>query len=340
MGTLSLSAGSHRPDVAQRNSKTTMSPALQQLEPSLLTLPPRALHLIIQHAADIPGGTLIPSTESLNTIVTLCRTSQALRTATAAAIHQLRFHTSRAWPSVKVLGPHAWPALDVLDVTVDRSSMLAFLKWLIPATPTELRLRVVGEPYARDRLSELERVLLGRLFTNSGAVLRVLCVEGINCQSLLFSAMFQCTALRHVEIKDYGDASPPALISVMSIICLANREWLEKVDVPWQEWRNRMTDKPDGQEYTKACMITWQTLWRSFRAGMKESAMNLPSGEEELVAKYKQVSARMDALSDRMDSVWKPFQAAGKGVPADDVPSTVLRKLVPKLSGRAAEPPQ
>lgn len=302
--------------------------------PCLQDLPDVALSLIIKHALGLSNDRVLePNREAQKTAVSLARSSRKLRGATAGAIREICFGDHEGlWPSVGAVAPHAWANLRTVDCTVNRSGLLGFLKWLVPATGiTCLRLRVVGEPYSETRLSQLERMLLGRLFTQGGCRLVELEVSGINCQTLLFVALFQCTSLQKLRIVEYGEESASTLLNVFTLLCLVNRYSLESVDFPFDAWRDRMEKVPDGMHLYAACEVTWATLWGSYRAGLKESAVNLPSDESELVASFKKVSLRMDELELAMNNSMKDFKAASPSFESTDMLDEVLCRLLPKL---------
>lgn len=302
--------------------------------PCLQALPEAALSLIVKHALGLSNDRVLePNSEAQKTAVSLARTSRTLRGATAGAIHEVCFGDREGlWPSVRAVALHAWPSLRALDCTVNRSGLLGFLEWLVPATGIKcLRLRVVGEPYPESRLSQLERMLLGRYFTQGGCRLVELDVSGVSCQTLLFTAMFHCTGLRKLHIGEYGEDSASTLLNMFILLCLVNRDCLESVDFPFDAWRNRMEKVPDGTHLYAACEVTWATLWGSYRAGLKEAAVNLPSDESELVASFRKVSFRMDELELGMNNNMKDFKAASSSFESTDMPDQVLCRLLPKL---------
>lgn len=297
-------------------------------------LPDVAVRRIAQHAMGISEDRALKNgTVAQETAVCLSRTCKKLRAATAHAVEELRFGTQEGiWPGVRAISPYIWENVRVLDCTVNRSGLLGFLKWLMPGTGiTCLRLRVVGEPYPEARLSQLERVLLGRLFTQCGHRLVELEITGINCQALLFSVLFQCTSLRKLRITEYGEESPSTLLSMLVLLCLVNRNSLELIEFPFQLWRGRMDKIPDGSVLYAACEVTWATLWGSYRAGLKESAVNLPSDESELIASFQKMSLRMDDLEVAMKQNLEDFKAVAPSMGPDDIPAVVLQRLLPNL---------
>ncbi|CDF38724.1 unnamed protein product [Chondrus crispus] len=297
-------------------------------------LPDVAMHLIAQYALGMSEhGILKPDIAAQRTAVSLSRTCKRLRVATAHAVKELHYGTCEGmWPSVRVISPYIWENLRVMDCTVNRSGLLGFLKWLMPGTGiTCFRLRVVGDPYPEARLLQLERVLLGRLFTQCGHRLVELEITGINCQALLFSVLFQCTSLRDFRISDYGEESSSTLLSMVMLLCLANRKSLQSIEFPFQIWRDRMDKVPNGSVLYAACEVTWATLWGSYRAGLKESAVNLPSDETELIASFKKVSLRMDDLEISMKRNLGDFKTLAPFIEAGDIPDVVLWRLMPKL---------
>lgn len=210
--------------------------------------------------------------------------------------------------------------------------MMAFLKWLIPADGIRtLRLRVVGAPYGNERLAQLERLLLGRLFTQGGVRLEELDVEGVDCQALLFAALFQCTSLRKLRLTQYGEVKGESLWQMLMLLCLINRRCLRQVEFPFQVWKDSMGRIMGGMELYTACQVTWHTFWGSYRAGLKESAVNLQSGEDELVALFKKISMRMDKLEADMNESMDMFESIAPTLEADDMPIGVLSRLLPRL---------
>lgn len=303
--------------------------------PGLQHLPEVALSLILRYALDIsPEGVLQQhNPHAQRTAIAIARTSNGLRAAVADAIREVRFIEGEGfWPSVTILAPHAWPKLDTLDCTVNRSGLLGFLKWLIPAAGIErLRLRVVGAAYSEGRLAQLERLLLGRLFTQVGSRLLELDMSGLDCQALLFATLFQCTNLCKLRITHYGEANTATMLNMSVLLCLMNRQHVESIEFPFSTWLEQMELIPSGPQLYKACEVTWATLFGSYRAGLKESAVNLPSAEPELVASFKKVSLRMDNLEEQMKQGMADFKAAAPSFQPSDVPEKVLRRILPNL---------
>lgn len=302
--------------------------------PKFTDLPDAAMTRIVKHALGLPEeGTLNPDRQALQSAVILARTSLKLRRATANSIHSLKFpHEEGLWPSVAVLSPHAWLGLHTVDCVVNRSSLLGFLKWGMPASDiTHLRLRVVGEPYPEERLGKLERMLLSRMLTQMGLNLVELDISGIDCQGVMFACLFQCTKLRKLSIGAYGNGKPSTLLSMMILLCLVNRDHLEVVKFPFTEWAAEMESVPDGQHLYASCNIAWQTLFGSYKAGMKESAVNLPSKEEELVASFQKMQVRMDSLELSMNKCLEEFETISQYVSSSEVPNQILFDVLPRI---------
>ncbi|PXF41129.1 hypothetical protein BWQ96_09161 [Gracilariopsis chorda] len=301
-------------------------------EVSFRDLPNEAVERIVTWALGITKErALTPDATTLKTAVQLSRTNNSLRRATAHAIQALHFEQGTPlWPSVKILGPHISDSVRVVNVTVDRSAMFGFLKWLLPAQDVaELTLNVVGEPYAQERMTQLEKMLLGRLFTNTGASLRSLKVSGVNCQSLLFTSLFKCTQLREIHIEDYGEASGATLLNVFTLVLLANRGHLKEVNAPLNIWKSRMSAVPDGDSFAKGCEMTWNTVWVGYLAGVKESVLNLKAGENELVNRVESAVSNMDDLEQWMRDGLSQLRDNAKGVGSESMPESVLGRLVP-----------
>lgn len=299
----------------------------------LLDLPDKALCRVLQEVIGIGvDGKLTPNEEQKRMVVTLARTSRRMRQSTAKAIRSIELsEDSTVWPSLKVLGPHAWDGLQVLNCSVKRTGFLGFLKWLLPAVGVrELRIQVTGEPYGQERLGSLERLLLGRLFTQIGIGVEVLHVSGIDCNSVLFSALFQCTNLRDLRVEAYGEVSA-SLLNVLVLICVVNRQNLQRVRFPAEEWKASMDQVPDGRQLANACFITWGTLFGSYRAGLKESAVNLPSDETELMTTFQRISLRMDELEERMQSALGDLKVVAEDLPSCDVPERLLYRFMTQL---------
>lgn len=298
-------------------------------------LPEVSLSLILRYALNIsPDGVLQQQNKhAQQTAIALARTSSRLRAAVANAIREVRFTDGEGfWPSATILASHAWHKLDTLDCTINRSGLLGFLKWLIPAAGIErLRLKVVGAPYLESRLAQLERLLLGRLFTQVGNRLMELDVSGLDCQALLFASLFQCTNLRKLRISHYGEANTATMLNMSILLCLMNRQHLESIELPFSTWKEQMEVVPSGPQLYKACEVTWATLFGSYRAGLKESAVNLPSDESELAASFRRVSLRMDSLEEQMKQNMTDFRTAAPSFQASDVPEKILRAILPNL---------
>lgn len=298
-------------------------------------LPDAALSLILGHALGLyPHGVLLQCDKHAQQMaVILARTSRKLRVAVANIIREVRFTEGEGlWPNVTVLAPHAWHKLVTLDCTINRSGLLGFLKWVIPAESIErLRLRVVGEPYSDSRLAQLERLLLGRLFTQVGSQLLELDVSGLDCQALLFASLFQCTDLRKLRIEHYGEANTATMLNMLVLLCLVNRQHLESVEFPISVWQEKMEAVPSGSQLYTACEVTWATLFGSYLAGLKESAINLPSDESQLVASFRKVSLRMDNLEEQMKQTMADFKAAAPSFESSDIPDKMLRSMLPNL---------
>lgn len=282
---------------------------------------------------------LAPEASALKAVVQLSRTNSSLRRATAHAIQAFHFEQGTSfWPSVKILGPHISQSVRVVNVTVDRSAMFGFLKWLLPAQDlTELTLNVVGKPYAQERMTQLEKMLLGRLFTNTGASLRSLKVSGVNCQSLLFTSLFKCTQLREIHIEDYGEASGATLLNVFTLVLLANRGHLKHVHAPLAIWKSRMAVVPDGESFAKGCEMTWNTVWVGYLAGVKESVLNIKAGENELVNRVESAVSNMDDLEQWMRDGLSQLRNDAKGVGSESMPESVLGRLIPLGSDPGAK---
>ncbi|KAI0558850.1 hypothetical protein FGB62_182g129 [Gracilaria domingensis] len=300
-------------------------------QPSLHSLPDETLERIVLHVLSIGKEVILTDDpHQLKAVVYLSRTSDALRRATSRVIQGYRLGGIPIWPSVKMLGPHASNKLRVLDITVDRSVMFGFLKWLLPAQNIEeLKLKVVGEAYSEERLTGLEKMLLGRLFTNTGARLHTLHISGINCQSLFFTSLFNCTQLRSIHVDDYGDTSGTTVLTVFTLVLLANRANLQRVVAPFETWKSRMNSALDGESFARACEVTWSTIWASYRAGMKESVMNLEANEKELEKRVRSTMASMDKTEHWMRAGLERLKKDARGLDSGAVPEAALSSLIP-----------
>lgn len=302
---------------------------------NLLDLPQATLTRIARHALSIGSdGTLRPDKLAQRTAVSLSRTCRGLRNATALSIQSLNFADEAGlWPSVSALSPMAWPGLHTLKCTVNRANLSGFLKWLTLGTDIScLSLRVVGEPYPQSRLAQLERMLLGRMFTQMGSNLVELEVAGIDSQTVLFTTLFQCTKLRKIAVGLYGDSGTPAtLLNMMVLLCLVNRDHLQVVQLPFDNCNSGLEGMPNGGQLCTSCKVTWETLLGSYKAGLKESAVNLPSNEDELVASFKKMSSRMDSLEAAMLKTFDDFSVLAPSVKGSDVLHKILFGLLPRV---------
>lgn len=174
----------------------------------LLELPDSALKKVAKSVIGLGAdGVFTPGQGQGLRAVTLARTCRRLRLAAAAPIRVVRFEARGAWPALKALGPHVWDELEELDCVVGRSSLLGFLKWLLPARGLKaLKLRVIGAPYGAEKLSAPERMLLGRLFAQIGSGLVELQVSGIDAKAVLRVVLFQCSELRVIDFGHHAEA--------------------------------------------------------------------------------------------------------------------------------------
>lgn len=273
-------------------------------------LPDAAVLHIIRFVLGIQNGVLVPDATTEAAIVTLARTSTKIRSATARVVKCINYgNASSPWPSLKVMAPYIWETCQKIDIKVNRQGMIGFLKWLLPANGlTHLRLVVEGEDYEQPRLIQLERMLLGRLFTQIGNGLETVSITGIGCQALFFGMLFQCTNLQSLHIARYRDTNVSTCLIAASLLCLVNRDTLQEADVSISEWLKEFEVEPSCIDFTTKCKATWDAVWNSYRTGLKESAANLPTDETEIVRKFNEVSARMEPLQKRMDDTLSQMQ--------------------------------
>lgn len=298
-------------------------------------LPDKIVRLILHLFLELPSdGVLAPNEIVQSRLVTLARVNQRIRKLTASLIKKLHYIDKEgAWPAVKVLGPHVWDQLEELEIKVNRSNALGFLKWVIPSTRiTRLNLIMTGEPYPEPKLALFERAFIGRLFTQIGSQLKSLRIHGVGNKSILFATMFQCTVLEEIEIGDYGDDGGSTLTNAAMLLCAVNREHLRYLKLPLEAWKSRMDMIPEGNSFASGCEILWKTLMGSYKAGMKESAVNLKSDEEELVEKFKTLSVRMDKLEEQMNVTLEALKEVANNVEQKDVPLKVFEKFFPSVN--------
>lgn len=303
--------------------------------PKITDLPYAAMARIARHVLDLTEpGTLRPDPNVLNSLVTLCQTSQKFRKAVAISIDSLIFPDAERlfWPNVSIISPSAWSGLRTVDCVINRSQLIAFLKWGTAAKDiTHLRLHVVGEPYPIARLEEFERTMLGRMLTQVAGNLVELEISGINCQAVLFACLFQCTRLRKFCMGAYGDANPTTLLSVMILLCLVNRDHLEVVKFPYDEWSANMESVPDGKTLYANCRIAWENLFSSFKSGMKESALNIPAEGEELIASFQEMERRIDLVQASMRISLDELKELSISSVSQKDPRMMLLRLLPKV---------
>lgn len=303
----------------------------------LLELPDSALKKVAKSVIGLGAdGVFTPGQGQGLRAVTLARTCRRLRSAAAAPIRVVRFEAPGAWPALKAFGPHVWDELEELDCVVDRSSFLGFLKWLLPARGLKvLKLRVIGAPYGAEKLSALERMLLGRLFTQIGSGLVELQVSGIDTKAVLYVVLFQCSELRVIDIGHYAEAgmdtSTSTLFDIFTLVCLVNSKHIERVQFPYEMWAEGMDQPRDGKTLPTRLEVVWGTLWGSYRAGLKESAVNLPTDEDELVASFQKMNKRFDALEGEMKNTLATFRETAADIEVGDVPCEMLFRNAPRL---------
>lgn len=255
----------------------------------LLALPAGCLSRIAgfvlssEHSRSPEHVTLTPGSHAAKSAITLARTHPLLRKAAAAAVVAVDFRDDQqAWPAVRAVGSTCWPSLREVRVVVDRSRLVGFLKWLVGTDGLEVvELRVVGARYAKEGLVDLEKMLLGRLFMQTGLSLVELSVEGVDTKALLMSAVCRCSKLQRVRVKHYdasgggegsaaatdagaGATEPTLVWYIFVLLCLVNKESLVEVEHPFRE-----VLVPDGKTLQSALDATWGTLWGNYRAGAK-----------------------------------------------------------------------
>lgn len=163
------------------------------------------------------------------------------------------------------------------------------------------------------KLHQLERLLLGRFFTRAGAQLRELAIVGLGAHMVLFAMLFHVQTLERLELDAGGGDVGGALPALHALVHMVNRECLKDVSVPLGEWLQGV----GGAEFVKVCVGTWDTLFRSYRAGVKEGAVNM---EEDVETKYLREQARLDKLEIDMSHVLERLMArAEEGDMAVDV---------------------
>jgi hypothetical protein len=194
-----------------------------------------------------------------------------------------------------------------LRITVDRARLVGFLTWLV-ATPglRVLHLRVIGAPYTHDRLGQVEKMLLGRLFLQTAPHIESLAISGIDTKTVLLSAVCRCVSLREFDLGNYSPDSPagepPSTLTLylFLILCLVNRAQLARVRLPFTEEQALSVDVPDGKGLQEAVESTWATLWPSYRAGAKEAAANLPADATEMADMFAKMAVGMDGIESGM----------------------------------------
>jgi hypothetical protein len=313
----------------------------------LLDLPDSVLQIIVGHVLCLgPDAELRPGSRGLRAAVLLARTHPQLRRAAGEAVRQLRFTAGApAWPAARALGPIAPTSLEVVDVAINRSCFIGFLRWLAGGAG-ELRvlhLRVVGLSYDRDALCDLEKMLLGRLFTRTGHAIQSLVVSGIDAGSLLVTVCCRCTSLRRFELRRYDATNPspsvphlsPINVCLCLITCLVNRDHLQRVRLPTLDFGSMSGAGAEGMDGSGASDMlenVWAAMWGNYRAGVKEAAANLAEDGSELAAFFRTVSHRMDDVDSSMRDTLLRVRDIAPRLGKDALPLALLANLAPLLS--------
>lgn len=304
-------------------------------------LPERVLERIAGFALfpdDSESGALTPGSTSSSESIRFARTHPRLRNAACHVVSSLDYGSScDAWPAVRALAPGAWPQLKDVRVTIDRSKLCGFLKWLVGGTSVRsLHINVVGERYPQSSLWDLERMLIGRLFTQLGHDLEVLVVSGIDTKSLLMSVACRCTKLRQLELDYFvgGDANTsaasPLCLYLFTIVCMVSSKHLRRIRVPLDGFQEN-NETPSGSEALEVLENTWSTLWGNYQAGAKEALTNLPEDETKMVDLFRRVMDGMKGIEATMRERVLHLRSVASSLTADRMPYGMLMEAAPLI---------